>query len=83
MYCWGCVYIDTLWVDEKYRNKNIGTQLLISVENEARIKDAHLIHLDTFDFQAKEFYLKVGYDVFGKLEDCPLNHIRYFMKKII
>lgn len=83
MYCWGCVYIDTHWVDEKYRNKNIGTQLLISVENEARIKDAHLIHLDTFDFQAKEFYLKVGYDVFGKLEDCPLNHIRYFMKKII
>ena len=42
-----------------------------------------LIHLDTFDFQAKEFYKKQGYVVFGKLDDCPENHCRYFMKKLL
>jgi hypothetical protein len=40
------------------------------------------LHLDTFDFQAKDFYVKHGYEVFGVLEDCPEGHVRYFMKKI-
>ncbi len=42
-----------------------------------------LIHLDTFDFQAKDFYLKHGYDIFGILDECPQKHKRYFMKKFI
>ena len=39
--------------------------------------------LKTFDFQAKEFYLKHGYEVFGVLEDCPADHQRYYLKKKI
>ena len=42
-----------------------------------------LIHLDTFDFQAKDFYLKHGYEVFGVLDDCPKGHKRYYMKKVL
>jgi len=38
-------------------------------------------HLDTFDFQAKGFYEKLGYTVFGVLEDCPEGHNRYYMSK--
>lgn len=43
----------------------------------------YLVHLDTFDFQAKDFYLKHGYEIFGVLADCPKEHNRYFMKKNI
>lgn len=83
MYCWNCIYVDTLWVSEKYRGKGIGEKLLKEVEKEASINKVYLIHLDTFDFQAKDFYERYGYEVFGVLNDCPENHIRYFMKKFL
>ncbi|MDO5088176.1 MAG: GNAT family N-acetyltransferase [Leptotrichiaceae bacterium] len=83
MYCWNCIYIDTLWISEKYRGKGIGKKLLKETENYAEKNNVHLIHTDTFDFQAKDFYKKYGYEVFGVLEDCPENHKRYFMKKKI
>ena len=81
MYCWNVVAIDIIWVDEKYRGQGLGSALLREIECTAMEKGCHLVHLDTFDFQAKEFYEKNGYTVFGSLEDCPKDHIRYFMKK--
>lgn len=81
MYCWNVVYIDTLWVDSNYRREKLGTLLLESAEQQAVSNNVYLIHLDTFDFQAKEFYEKHGYEVFGQLDNCPRNHTRYYMKK--
>ena len=81
MYCWNVAYIDTLWVNETYRGKGFGARLLVEVENTAKEKGCYLIHLDTFDFQAKEFYEKQGYEVFGVLDDCPTEHCRYYLKK--
>ncbi|ACQ52887.1 GNAT family N-acetyltransferase [Clostridium botulinum] len=83
MYCWNCIYIDVLWIKEQYRKDGLGTKLLKEVEKIAKEKDCHLIHLDTFDFQAKDFYIKHGYEIFGILDQCPENHKRYFMKKNI
>ncbi len=81
MYCWNVMAIDIIWVDERYRGQGLGSDLLGEIEREAREKGCHLVHLDTFDFQAKAFYEKNGYSVFGALEDCPKGHLRYFMKK--
>ena len=81
MYLWNIVYITILFVDEAYRHAKLGSYLLNKVENEARLMGAKLVHLDTFDFQAKDFYTKQGYEVFGVLDDCPKGHKRYFMKK--
>lgn len=83
MYCWNVVYVDILWVDESFRNKGIGSKLLKEVEKIASKKKCNLIHLDTFDFQAKDFYIKHGYEIFGVLEDCPFEHCRYYMKKLL
>ncbi len=81
VYHWGILYIDVLFVDERYRGKNLGASLLQQVEKEAIAMGAHLSHLDTFDFQAKDFYLKQGYEVFGALDDCPKGHQRFYLKK--
>ena len=81
MYCWNVTYVDTLWVDETYRGKGLGAKLLEEVEKTAKEKGCYLIHLDTFDFQAKEFYEKQGYEVFGVLDNCPTEHCRYYLKK--
>jgi len=83
MYCWNVAYVDTLWVDETYRGKGLGAKLLEEVEITAKEKGCYLIHLDTFDFQAKEFYEKQGYEVFGVLDNCPTEHCRYYLKKNI
>lgn len=83
MYCWNVLYIDILWVDEKYRNHGLGSKLLEYVEETAKEKGCYLIHLDTFDFQAKDFYIKHGYEIFGTLKDCPKGHCRYYLKKSI
>ena len=83
MYCWRCIYIDTFWIDESMRGEGLGTLLIEEVERVAKENGSHLIHLDTFDFQAKDFYLAHGYSVFGELEDCPKGHTRYFMSKVL
>jgi GNAT superfamily N-acetyltransferase len=83
LYCWNCLYIDVLWVKEDFRKYGYGSALISEVERVAKEKGCNLVHLDTFDFQAKDFYIKHGYTVFGVLEDCPVDHKRYYMKKSI
>lgn len=81
IYHWRILYVEAFWVDKRYRGQGLGTALLNRIEREARELGATLVHLDTFDFQAKDFYLKHGYEIFGILEDCPPGHNRYYLKK--
>ena len=78
-----CLYISVLFIDKDKRKQGLGGILLKTIEQEAKSKNIWLIHLDTFDFQAKDFYIKHGYEVFGVLEDCPKGHKRYYMKKVL
>ncbi|MDC0761497.1 GNAT family N-acetyltransferase [Brevibacillus sp. AG] len=82
-YSWRCLYIDALWVRDDLRKTGLGSKLLLEIENTAREYSIHLIHLDTFDFQAKDFYVKHGYEIHGVLEDCPLSHQRFYLQKRI
>ncbi|MCL2527580.1 MAG: GNAT family N-acetyltransferase [Defluviitaleaceae bacterium] len=81
VYCWNILGIDVLWVKDEHRNKGYAKVLVNYVEDEARKMGCKISHLDTFDFQAKELYEKLGYTVFGVLEDCPEGHNRYYMSK--
>lgn len=80
---WNCLRIDILWVDKDYRKKGLGSKVLTEVERISKEHGCYLVQLDTFDFQAKDFYLKHGYEIFGVLDDCPLGHKRYFLKKLL
>ena len=81
VYCWKVLYIDILWVEEEYRGRGYASALMADVENRAKELGCKLSHLDTFDFQAKPFYEKLGYTTFGTLENCPEGHNRYYMSK--
>lgn len=83
IYCWGIMYIDALFVAEAYRHKQLGTYLTNKVEQEAKALGTTLSNLTTFDYQAKDFYMKQGYEIFGILENCPPNHNLYFLKKAL
>jgi hypothetical protein len=41
------------------------------------------VFLSTFSFQARPFYERFGYEVFGELPDYPEGHSLYFMKKML
>lgn len=78
---WGILQVDLLFVFEEYRGQGIGSQLLHHVEEIAKKSSCYLSHLDTFDFQAKDFYLKAGYQIFGRLENAPRGHERLYLSK--
>jgi ribosomal protein S18 acetylase RimI-like enzyme len=50
-------------------------------EDLAREMNCIGIWLDTFDFQAPEFYRRLGFSEFGQIEDHPPGHRRFFMRK--
>lgn len=78
---WEWLYIDLLWVEESYRGKGFGTQLMNSIEKEANKKGIFRYHIATSSFQAPEFYKKLGYEVCGQIEDLPPGFTNYFLKK--
>jgi GNAT superfamily N-acetyltransferase len=78
---WGWFYLDLLWVKDELRGHGYGHQLLTRAEDEARQRGAKNVYLDTFSFQAPEFYKQHGYQVFGELQDFPVGQQRYFLKK--
>lgn len=80
---WGWFYIDLLWVEEELRGQGFGHSLLARAEEEARQRGAGHVYLDTFSFQAPDFYEKHGYQVFGELQDYPPGHTRTFMTKAL
>lgn len=78
---WNWLYIDLMWIKEEHRRCGYGRRLLTLAEDEARKRGAKQAYLDTFSFQAPDFYKKHGYEVFGELQDFPTGHQRYFMTK--
>lgn len=78
---WGWFYIGLMWVKEELRGLGHGRRLMEQAEEEARRRGVKNVYLDTFSFQAPNFYIKQGYQVFGVLPDFPPGHQRYFLTK--
>ncbi len=78
---WGWLDIKELWVAEQFRARKWGSKLLTLAEHEAVSRQCHHAYLDTFDFQALGFYRRLGYEIFGSLNDFPIGHVRYFVSK--
>ncbi len=77
----GWLHVSTIWVDEAVRGQGFGKWLIETAEAEGIQRGCHSAYLDTFSFQAPDFYQKCGYEVFGTLEAFPDEHKRFFMKK--
>jgi ribosomal protein S18 acetylase RimI-like enzyme len=49
----------------------------------ARSKGAVGITLETFSFQARPFYERLGFEVSGTVEGYPRGHVNFLMKKLL
>jgi GNAT superfamily N-acetyltransferase len=78
----GWLAIDLVWVREDQRGGGLGADLLRRIEKGAREERGCVgVRLDTWGFQAKPFYEKQGYTVFGVLEDYPPGETEYLLSK--
>lgn len=81
---YGWLWIGMLWVSEELRGKGFGVKLMASIEEEAKKNGCTNAYLNSFSFQAVEFYKKIGYRVFGEMKDFPLGHsVCSLTKKLI
>ena len=76
----GGIHIGTLAVTMAMRGRGFGKQLMEQAELYAVEHGCTMAFLETFSFQARPFYEKLGYRVFGMLE-YPVDHQVYFMTK--
>jgi GNAT superfamily N-acetyltransferase len=76
----GWLFVNLLWVHRDLRRRGIGQMLLAEAERHAIEFGCHSAWLDTFSFQAPDFYPKFGYHEFARL-NYPPDHQRIFLKK--
>src|SRR5215475_9475058 len=77
---YGWLFVELLFVPESLRGQGVGTRLIQLAEAEAVARGCHSVWLDTFEFQARGFYERLGYTCFGELKNYPAGS-RYFMRK--
>ena len=75
------LFVELLAVPAVYRGQSLGSALMREAERIAREAGCVGIWLDTFEFQARGFYEKLGFQLFGTLDDHPLGARRFFLKK--
>jgi GNAT superfamily N-acetyltransferase len=78
---WGWMYVELFWLPEKLRGKGHGRKLMELAEAEAKKRGCIGMYLNTASFQAPKFYPKLGFKVFGTVEDFPPGHKTYFLAK--
>ncbi|WKV52330.1 GNAT family N-acetyltransferase [Dickeya fangzhongdai] len=80
---WGGLEVQYLWVNDKHRNTGLGSKLMKQAEKEASARGCHMAYVDTFSFQAKGFYEKLGYQEYGSLPDYAHKYTRHYLAKPI
>ena len=78
---WGSFYIALIVVPQDARGLGMGTALMQRAEQEARRRECHQMWLDTYAFQARAFYERLGFTMFGQLDGPAPMFPRYFLQK--
>jgi GNAT superfamily N-acetyltransferase len=75
------LFIAYFWLSDDVRRGGLGKRMIAAAERHAEELGCHGVWLDTFSWQARPFYEKQGYRLFGSLPDYPTGYARYFMTK--
>ncbi len=81
---WGTACeLQQLWVDEKLRRRGVGASLMHRVEAVAIERGCRSIYLDTFSFQAPEFYYRLGYETACRIDGFPNGGSKFILRKVL
>ena len=73
--------IEYLFVKEELREQGIGSKLLEQAENEAKNRNCQFAFVNTYQFQAPDFYKRHGYKEVFTLQDYPYTGQRFYYQK--
>jgi ribosomal protein S18 acetylase RimI-like enzyme len=74
--------VSYLVVATEQRHYGIGRRLMMLAEHEAGARGCRYAYVDTMDYQAPEFYRKLGYQLAGRLDDWDSHgHAKHFFTK--
>lgn len=77
----GWLYISMLFIPEDLRGKGLASCMLQMAEDEARARGCIGAYIDTMNPDALGLYLKLGYQVIGKLDDLEGGHSVHWLQK--
>jgi GNAT superfamily N-acetyltransferase len=78
---WGWLHVDKLWLSDETRGQRIGSRLMARAEAIALERGCVGATLHTFEHQARPFYEKLGYELFGTLEGYPAGTRQHYLFK--
>ena len=78
---YGWMFVQFIAVAEELRGQGLGKMLMAQAESWAREHGLGGMWLDTFAFQAPDFYRGLGFTEFGTIEDHPAGSRRIFFQK--
>ena len=78
---YGGLFVGQLWVVEQLRGKGYGTKLMQKAENLAKESGCNFIAVNTFDWEALDFYKKLGFYVEFERKGFDKGSIFYFLRK--
>jgi GNAT superfamily N-acetyltransferase/uncharacterized glyoxalase superfamily protein PhnB len=77
---WGaCCELQQLWVQPAQRGQGIGSALVRAFEQQARGHGCRVFYLETFSFQAPDFYRALGYATAHVHDVYPHGIVRHLM----
>ncbi|MEI9410378.1 GNAT family N-acetyltransferase [Mesorhizobium salmacidum] len=79
----GLLFLDMFFVPESIRGRSHGSRLLAAVEAEARKRGCQRAVVETSSFQAPGFYVRHGYEEFGRVEFGLQGTARIFLRKTL
>lgn len=75
------LFIDWLWVSSEARGQGVGAKLMKKAEDAALERQCVGAYVSTFSFQAPDFYRRIGYEDFGRIEGFPVGYACIWLKK--
>ncbi|MCP9291727.1 GNAT family N-acetyltransferase [Gracilimonas sediminicola] len=78
---WDWVFIKHLWVREDFRGMGLGSDLMEAIIRESNKRGRYKYYLSTFEFQAPEFYKKLGFEIFGTLPGVAGKYDSFYLKR--
>lgn len=78
---YGSLFVGQLWVAEQLRSQGYGTKLMQAAETLAIESGCNFIAVNTFDWEALDFYKKLGFYVEFERHGFDKDSIFYFLRK--